>query len=161
MLGHLCQQVVACVIHRTEQIPHYAAIRAVRCQQGHERAYARNHGDYEQAEHRVAPPILCRRIREAVFLLFAATAQPRYAVLHHAQRAYHRAIDAPQHQGQRHKKRHHARIQGEQCRQKLNSGHPSEPCMEESRQIQEQHGDAHYENGRKYDSNTSQHSDFG
>ena len=106
--------------------------------------YACHQRDDEHAQHAVAQPRQGGRM--AVAVLLALLCEPGYNVLEDAQRADDRTIDTAQQQGENHQGQYHSHIQCQQGGEELDLGHPAEPRVQCSREVEEQQGNQRKEN---------------
>ena len=67
--------------------------------------------------------------------------RPRHAVLHHAQRADDRAVDAAEKQRGDDERRYDADVHGQQGRQELDARQPAEPCVECAGEVEKEQRD--------------------
>ena len=93
----------------------------------------------EKGQHRVA---YCREGgRVGVGVSLFPPPHPGYCVLHYAQRANDRAVNAAEEERQHEEKYDDSCVQGQQGRQELDFGHPPQPRVYRSRKVEEQQCD--------------------
>ena len=103
--------------------------------------------------------VLIGEAAEATLVLvkFEFARNPGDNVLHDAQWAYHRTIDTTHEHGDDQKDYHHNPIKGEQCRQKLQLGHPSYTMLGSASKVQEQPIEAQKEDQGQKSANVLKH----
>ena len=135
MLSNSCKSIVAPFIKRAQQVHHDAAETAVGSQQSHKRAEACNDSKDEQHQHRITQPAYLGRIAVVPYLFILSRAQARKDVLHDAQRADDRTIDAAKNEGEHDEGNYDAHIQCQHSWQELYLCQPAEVGVEESTDV--------------------------
>ena len=134
--GQRSQQVVAPHPQGLQETVGCTTIHRIRIKQGHQGMHTQQHGQHIDDQHPVAQPTLRLGIRVRHFL--AASAQTGHHILKHAQRTNHRTIHASSYQREQNQTHDYSGIQGKKCRKELNLRHPSQPCVQHAREVDEQ-----------------------
>ena len=96
----------------------------------------------EQHEHGISQPVLCRGVAETEsVLLLCLSMNPRNDVLHDAERTDYRAVDSAEKKRDQQQYGYCHEVKRQHCRQQLHLGHPSQPGMEGSCEIEEKQSD--------------------
>ena len=157
------EQVVHPDIHRLEEVLDDASPGAVRGQEGHQRLHTGDEGDDEEHPDAIAQPLHFGAVVVGLVVLlpaFAGDIEMRYPVLEHAQRADDGTIDAAEDKRQEDKADDDGHIEGQDGGEELHLGHPAQPSVQRSREVQEQQRDAQPEDDRQCDAEFLKHKSF-
>ena len=81
LLGEIGQEIIACLIERSQQVGSDAAIRTIRGQQGYQRTDTRHASYHENGQHDIAKDGLRRGVAETELFLLALSTHPRDHIL--------------------------------------------------------------------------------
>ena len=129
------EAVVTPFVKGAQQVNYDAAKTAVGSQQGDEGAEAGDERHDEKCKHGIAEPAYLGRIAVVPYLFILSRAQARKDVLHDAQRADDRTIDAAKNEGEHDEGNYDAHIQCQHSWQELYLCQPAEVGVEESTDV--------------------------
>ena len=110
----------------------------------------------EKDKYRISEPVLGRGVSETEsVLLLCLSMNPRNDVLHDAQRTDHRAVYPAEKKRDQQQYRYCHEVKRQHCRQQLYLGHPSQPGVKCSCEIEEQQSHTHKEDGCQNNSDFS------
>lgn len=138
LLRQVGQHVVRSPPDRREPVGGNPSVRGIRGERGIDNRHSCEDRNDKDREHSVSKHLFFRRVGEAVFELLPFAGEVGNDVLHHAQRADHRAVDTPEHESHRHPEQDDRHVGSQQRREELQLGKEAEIRMQRPREVEEQ-----------------------